>query len=206
MVMPFIIAAAVGYLLGSIPFALIIGKVFFKTDIRNHGSGNLGGGNAGRVLGKGAGLSVMTLDILKVTLAIFIASLLHDSQEIMILAGLFAAVGHCFPVFARFKGGKAVATMYGFLFGMTVVAHRSPLLFLLPLAVFLIIILITRIIAISSIGSALAVTVYAAFFESSPALFVSLCIFSVLIIVRHRANIIRMIRGEENKVSWIKRK
>ena len=108
MVMPFIIAAAVGYLLGSIPFALIIGKVFFKTDIRNHGSGNLGGGNAGRVLGKGAGLSVMTLDILKVTLAIFIASLLHDSQEIMILAGLFAAVGHCFPVFARFKGGKAV--------------------------------------------------------------------------------------------------
>lgn len=206
MVIPFIIAAAVGYLLGSIPFALIIGKVFFKTDIRNHGSGNLGGGNAGRVLGKGAGLSVMTLDILKVTLAIFIASLLHDSQEIMILAGLFAAVGHCFPVFARFKGGKAVATMYGFLFGMTVVAHRSPLLFLLPLAVFLIIILITRIIAISSIGSALAVTVYAAFFENSPALFVSLCIFSVLIIVRHRANIIRMIRGEENKVSWIKRK
>ena len=206
MVIPFIIAAAVGYLLGSIPFALIIGKVFFKTDIRNHGSGNLGGGNAGRVLGKGAGLSVMTLDILKFTLAIFIASLLHDSQEIMILAGLFAAVGHCFPVFARFKGGKAVATMYGFLFGMTVVAHRSPLLFLLPLAVFLIIILITRIIAISSIGSALAVTVYAAFFENSPALFVSLCIFSVLIIVRHRANIIRMIRGEENKVSWIKRK
>ena len=205
MVIPFIIAAA-GYLLGSIPFALIIGKVFFKTDIRNHGSGNLGGGNAGRVLGKGAGLSVMTLDILKVTLAIFIASLLHDSQEIMILAGLFAAVGHCFPVFARFKGGKAVATMYGFLFGMTVVAHRSPLLFLLPLAVFLIIILITRIIAISSIGSALAVTVYAAFFENSPALFISLCIFSVLIIVRHRANIIRMIRGEENKVSWIKRK
>lgn len=206
MVIPFIIAAAVGYLLGSIPFALIIGKVFFKTDIRNHGSGNLGGGNAGRVLGKGAGLSVMTLDILKVTLAIYIASLLHDSQEIMILAGLFAAVGHCFPVFARFKGGKAVATMYGFLFGMTVVAHRSPLLFIFPLAVFLIIILITRIIAISSIGSALAVTVYAAFFENSPALFVSLCIFSVLIIVRHRANIIRMIRGEENKVSWIKRK
>ena len=203
---PFIIAAAVGSLLGSIPFALIIGKVFFKTDIRHHGSGNLGGGNAGRVLGKGAGLSVMTLDILKVTLAIFIASLLCDSQEIMILAGLFAAVGHCFPVFARFKGGKAVATMYGFLFGMTVVAHRSPLLFLLPLAVFLIIILITRIIAISSIGSALAVTVYAAFFENSPALFVSLCIFSVLIIVRHRANIIRMIRGKENKVSWIKRK
>ena len=114
----YFLIAVMGYLLGSIPFALVIGKVFYQTDIRNYGSKNLGGGNAGRVLGKKAGLAVMTLDILKVTLAVFIAYCLQGGEAAMVLAGLAAATGHCFPLFAHFKGGKAVATMYGFLFGM----------------------------------------------------------------------------------------
>ena len=94
------IAAALllGYVLGSIPFALVIGKVFYKTDIRNYGSKNLGGGNAGRVLGKKAGVSVMALDLLKVTLAIFICSHFKNSDTAMVAAGLAAAVGHCFPL------------------------------------------------------------------------------------------------------------
>ena len=99
-------AMIIGYFLGSIPFALVIGKVFYKKDIRNYGSKNLGGGNAGRVLGKKAGLSVMTLDILKVTFAIFLTSLFKTMEVSMIVAGLSAAAGHCFPVFANFKGGK----------------------------------------------------------------------------------------------------
>ena len=144
--MEFIIAILAGYFLGSIPFALVIGKVFFKKDIRNYGSGNLGGGNAGRVLGKKAGVSVMTLDILKVSLAIFIAGCLKDGEGIAVAAGLAAAIGHCFPIFARFKGGKAVATMYGFLFGMALFGGFDLWIFFLPLVSFLIILYLCKII------------------------------------------------------------
>lgn len=198
-----IISIIIGYFLGSIPFALVIGKVFFKKDIRHYGSGNLGGGNAGRVLGKKAGLAVMTLDILKVTLAIFIASQFHNPEEMMVIAGLSAAVGHCFPIFAKFKGGKAVATMYGFLFGMVVVAAYSPWLFFLPLLTFLVILYLTKIISLSSIGSAIAVTGYVFATVESKLLFGALVFFTVVIIWRHRSNLVRVVKGEENKISWM---
>lgn len=198
-----IISIIAGYFLGSIPFALVIGKVFYKTDIRQYGSKNLGGGNAGRVLGKKAGLSVMTLDILKVTLAIYIASHFAYSDITSVLAGLAAAIGHCFPVFAKFKGGKAVATMYGFLFGMVVCAGYSFWLFLFPLFTFLIVLYIGKIIALASIASAIAVTVYVFFTTESKLLFAALCIFTVVIIVRHKKNLIRIKNGEENKISWM---
>lgn len=200
----YIISALTGYLLGSVPFALIIGKVFYKTDIREHGSGNLGGANTGRVLGKRAGLAVMTLDILKVSLAMLIVSLFTDGETYLIIAGLFSAIGHCYPVFARFRGGKAVATTYGFLFGMTVVAGRSILLFLIPLAAFLFIIFITKVVSISSIGSSFAALIYAGIFESSLPLTIALAIFSLIMVVRHRQNLKRFFKGEENKIKWIK--
>ena len=202
----YVLSALTGYLLGSVPFALVIGKVFYKTDIRQHGSGNLGGANTGRVLGKGAGLIVMTLDILKVALAMLLSSLFIEGDTVLIVSGLFCALGHCFPVFARFKGGKAVATMYGFLFGMIVVGHRSPLLFLVPLASFLIIIFITRVVSVSSIGSSLVAAVYSGVFENSIPLTVALAVFSIILIVRHRSNLVRLFRGEENKVKWIGKK
>ena len=125
MVIEILAAIATGYLIGSIPFALVVGKIFFNKDVRNYGSGNLGGSNAGRVLGKKAGLSVMALDLLKVTFAIFLASFLKNREIVMMAAGVAAAVGHCFPIFAKFKGGKAVATMYGFLFGMALIGGYS---------------------------------------------------------------------------------
>ena len=145
--MKILAAIIIGYFLGSIPFALVIGKLFFQKDIRNYGSKNLGGGNAGRVLGKKAGLAVMTLDLLKVTLAIFLTSLFANDEIILILAGLSAAAGHCFPVFANFKGGKAVATMYGFLFGMALVGGYGLKIFFFPLIVFLIVLYLWKIIA-----------------------------------------------------------
>ena len=199
----FLFAAVIGYLLGSIPFALVIGKVFYKTDIRNFGSRNLGGGNAGRVLGKTAGLAVMTLDILKVTLAIALAKLFSGNETAMILAGLAAAIGHCFPLFARFKGGKAVATMYGFLFGMMVLGGYSPAIFFIPLISFLIILYLFKIIALSSIGSALIVTLYVALTTHSWPMTAALLVFDVLMIWRHRANIVRIMKHEENKIKWM---
>ena len=199
----FILACVISYLLGSVPFALVIGKVFFKTDIRKAGSGNLGGGNAGRVLGAKAGLAVMTLDILKVTLAIYLASLMPGTELLLVAAGLSAAIGHCFPLFAKFKGGKAVATMYGFLFGMMVIAGYSPLIFFLPLIVFLIILYLTKIIALSSIGSALGVTLYLWISVGFSPIVAALLVFDVLMIWRHRANLERIAKHQENKIKWM---
>lgn len=101
-----ILCILLGYLLGSLPFALIIGKVFYHTDIRQYGSGNLGGTNAGRVLGKKAGISVIVFDVLKVVLAIAIAT--QVSKVAGIWTGLACCIGHCYPVFAKFHGGKAL--------------------------------------------------------------------------------------------------
>ena len=134
--MKLILILVLGYLVGSVPFALVVGKVFYNTDVRQHGSGNLGGSNTGRVLGKKAGLATMAGDLLKVTFVMLIAKLLGADDSVMALGALAAAIGHCFPVFAKFKGGKAVATMYGYLFGLFAVAGRSPLYFFLPLVVF----------------------------------------------------------------------
>ena len=201
--MQFIMIMLLGYLIGSIPFALVIGKVFYKTDVREHGSHNLGGGNTGRVLGKKAGVAVMTMDILKVTFVVFLAMRLAGTELAAVCGALSAAVGHCFPIFARFRGGKAVATMYGFLFGLFVCVGYSPLVFFLPLLVFLVILYLTKIIALSSIGSAVAVTVYVGLTAGSLPVTAALVVFTLLIIVRHRKNIERIAQHRENKISWM---
>ena len=107
------------YLVGSIPSALWIGQIFYKTDIRKHGSGNLGATNTFRVLGKKAGIVVMVMDILKGTVATILPTLalFPDSGVHPLVAGLVAVFGHMFPIFASFKGGKAVATSGGMLLG-----------------------------------------------------------------------------------------
>ena len=201
--MNILILFLISYLIGSIPFALVIGKVFYKTDVREHGSKNLGGGNTGRVLGKKAGVAVMTLDILKVSSVVFLAQHFGYDETMMSYCGLVAAAGHCWPIFAKFKGGKAVATMYGFLFGLFAFAGYSPLVFFLPLLTFLMILKLTKIISLSSIISALAVTGYLFFATESKAVQLTLVIFSVLIIVRHRKNIERIYKHQENKISWL---
>ena len=193
----------ISYLVGSIPFALVIGKVFYKTDVREYGSGNLGGGNSGRVLGKKAGLAVMTMDLLKVSFVVLLAKLVVGTDIAMALAGLFAGIGHCFPVFAGFKGGKAVAAMYGYLFGLFAFAGRSPLYFFLPLLVFLAVIFATKIISLSSIISAVAVSIYVCMLPENIYIKAVLVLYALIIIVRHKANIERMINHEENKVSWV---
>ena len=98
--MKLILILVLGYLVGSVPFALVVGKVFYNTDVRQHGSGNLGGSNTGRVLGKKAGLATMAGDLLKVTFVMLIAKLLGGNDTVMALGALAAGIGHCFPIFA----------------------------------------------------------------------------------------------------------
>lgn len=203
MVIEILAAIATGYLIGSIPFALVVGKIFFNTDVRNYGSGNLGGSNAGRVLGKKAGLSVMALDLLKVTFVIFLASFLKNREIVMVAAGVAAAVGHCFPIFAKFKGGKAVATMYGFLFGMALIGGYSFWIFFVPLLTFLAVLYITKIVALSSVFSAIVNTLFIYFVIGSKILFLGSLVFTIVMIIRHRANFERMLKHDENKISWM---
>lgn len=203
MVIEILAAIATGYLIGSIPFALVVGKIFFNTDVRNYGSGNLGGSNAGRVLGKKAGLSVMALDLLKVTFVIFLASFLKNREIVMVAAGVAAAVGHCFPIFAKFKGGKAVATMYGFLFGMALIGGYSFWIFFVPLLTFLAVLYITKIVALSSVLSAIVNTLFIYFVIGSKILFLGSLVFTIVMIIRHRANFERMLKHEENRISWM---
>lgn len=127
--MDLVIVAAVGYLVGSVPFAYIIGKAFYRIDVRNHGSGNLGGSNTGRVLGKKAGVAVMTMDLLKVTLSVFLSLKISHHSWNMACGALSAAIGHCYPIYVRFRGGKAVAALYGFLFALWSCAGYSALVF-----------------------------------------------------------------------------
>ena len=203
MVIEILAAIATGYLIGSIPFALVVGKIFFNKDVRNYGSGNLGGSNAGRVLGKKAGLSVMALDLLKVTFVIFLASFFKNREIVMVAAGVAAAVGHCFPIFAKFKGGKAVATMYGFLFGMALIGGYSFWIFFVPLLTFLAVLYITKIVALSSVFSAIVNTLFIYFVIGSKILFLGSLVFTIVMIIRHRANFERMLKHEENRISWM---
>ncbi|MEG0683816.1 MAG: glycerol-3-phosphate acyltransferase, partial [Coprobacillus sp.] len=113
----YILLIVMSYLYGSIPFALVVGKLFYNTDIRKQGSGNLGGSNAGRVLGKKAGISVIVLDASKCCISILLAKLVINAMglnnDIIYLCALACMLGHCYPIFAKFKGGKAVATAMG---------------------------------------------------------------------------------------------
>ena len=202
--MELLLVCLIGYLIGSVPFAYVIGKLFYNTDVRQHGSGNPGGSNSGRILGKKAGLAVMTLDILKATLAVFIASRLSAHPWAFSLAALSAAIGHCCPVFLRFRGGKAVAALYGFLFALWVVGGYSPLIFFLPLAVFLGVLAAFKIVSLSSMVSSCAAAVYVFAIHAHSSVVCTTAVLAVLIILRHHENISRMISGTERKISWMK--
>lgn len=201
-----VLCIILGYLLGSIPFALVIGKLFYKTDIRQYGSGNLGGTNAGRVLGKKAGISVIVLDVLKVVLAAGLASLV--SEPAAIWTSLACCIGHCYPIFAHFKGGKAVTTMFGFLISTSIFIFQEFSYFLVPLFMFLTILYLFKYVSLGSICASVCSSLYITAQLLSldvNNLFIILAswLMTLLVIYRHSANIKRIQEGTENKVSWL---
>ena len=201
--MKLLLIAVVGYLIGAIPFAFVIGKLFFHTDVRRHGSGNLGGSNTGRVLGKKAGVAVMTLDLLKVTLVVFLAGLIEDTALAAAVGGLSAGIGHCYPVFVRFRGGKAVAALYGFLFALWVCMGYTALTFFVPLVTFLVVLYLFKIVSLASMISSAAAPVLLWAIGAGGPLILTAAVYAVLIIARHHENIARLLKGEENKIRWM---
>lgn len=185
----------IAYILGSIPSGLIVGKVFYGTDIRQHGSGNLGGTNTFRTLGKKAGIVVTLADILKGTVAssvpLWFGADLHP-----LIAGIFAVVGHMFPLFAGFRGGKAVATSGGILL------FYAPEMFLMVVLVFIASLYITKYVSLSSMIAALAAIIYSLISRDLPLIIIVL-LLSTFVIYRHRANIKRIIDKTEPKIKWL---
>lgn len=200
--MKLILAILIGYFIGSVPFALVVGKVFYKTDIREHGSGNLGGTNAGRTLGAKAGVLVSVFDVLKGAIAMAIVSLF--SPENIIYAGFFATLGHCFPIFANFRGGKAVSTAVGFLLGITIfLTHRPLLHFVIPVAFFFVLLYITKMVSLSAMLTLLVASLILSISQSNLAVTLTFFIITLIVIYRHKENIGRIRRKEERKITWM---
>lgn len=195
----------IAYLFGSISWSLVIGKVFFHTDIRTQGSGNLGGTNAGRVLGKKVGMAVIVLDALKAFFAIMIAVLIAPSDTVVLpFVGIASVIGHCYPIFAGFKGGKGVATCFGFVLALGVFVVKDLLwIFVIPLLIFLATLYLTKYVSLSSMVAIFFMPLFALFKGYSMEIVLSLVILWLLVVYRHRENIKRIKDGSERKISWM---
>jgi len=205
-----LLAITGGYILGSIPFALIISRLFGIRDIREVGSGNIGATNAWRAAGPAAGIMVTVGDIGKGVLAVFIASLMPESAlgaaNLKLIAGIAAVVGHVFPVFLLFRGGKGVNTALG------VMIMILPIETLIALLGFILIVVISRYISLGSVLAAViffisVLTAYILKLEDIPVLYLIVSgILMLLIIITHRTNIKRLLSGRENRFSFHSRK
>lgn len=193
---PYVLLIILSYLIGSIPSALIVGKLFYQTDIREHGSGNLGGTNTFRVLGKKAGFVVTLADILKGTLAVTLPIILGFPEINPLIVGVFAVIGHMYPIFANFRGGKAVATSGGLILGI------NPLVFLIVLLSFFVMLMISKYVSLSSMSAGLIGVLTTIILKEYELLIVA-SILTVFIFYRHRANIKRIINKTEPKVPWL---
>lgn len=193
------LAIIAAYLLGSIPSGLWIGKLFYNTDIRQSGSGNLGATNTFRILGKKAGIAVTLVDILKGTAAVLLSLLIGTDIQPLIL-GVTSVLGHIYPVFAGFKGGKAVATSGGVILG-----YHWPV-FVVTAVAFVLILKMTKMVSLSSMLVSIVALLYTAvyaYITGDWLLFIVIVLLSAFIIYRHRANITRIKAGTEPKVKWI---
>lgn len=185
----------VAYLVASIPFGLMIGRLFFKKDIREFGSGNLGGTNTFRVLGKPAGFAVSFLDAGKGIFAIWL-SYTVNLESFALIFGCAAILGQCFPLFAGFRGGKAVATTAG------VVLMISPTLLVCGLAVFFLSLKLSKYVSLSSMVTCGLMTICSVLYQDLY-LTLFLAVIASLIIYRHRHNIKRIKEKTEPKISWM---
>ncbi len=201
-----VLSAIAAYLIGSFPTAVWYGKAYFGIDVREHGSGNSGATNTFRVLGKQAGIIVMAVDVLKGWTATQGAALLvyadliypEDLVLFKLIFGIAAVVGHIFPIYVGFKGGKGIATLLGMVLSVHIEAA------LLCLLVFIIVLLLSKYV---SLGSMIAALVFPILLispkfrpdEHSPTVIVFGFVIFLMVVITHQKNIVRLLNGEENK-------
>ncbi|MBS1748890.1 MAG: glycerol-3-phosphate 1-O-acyltransferase PlsY [Bacteroidetes bacterium] len=199
--------AILAYLIGSIPTALWVSQYFFNIDIRDYGSGNSGATNTYRVLGKKWGTMVMAVDMLKGFVAVKLAFILpfyvvdeFARTNLQIGLGLAAVLGHIYPIWAQFRGGKGVATLFGLVLGI------SPWTALCCIGVFLLVLFLTRFVSLSSILASMAFPVFilVIFNVDNHAYRIFAVVVALLVILTHQKNISRLLRGSESKAPILK--
>lgn len=197
----------VAYILGSIPTAVWVGKAFYKIDVREFGSGNAGATNVFRILGKKAGIPVLIIDVLKGFIAVSLAgySLLEPGTSnfinLQLSLGVIALIGHIFPVFANFRGGKGIATLLGIIIAVYPFAAGASIL------IFLAVFLVSGIVSLGSITAAVFFPIIVIFILNiqNNSLIVFSLLITVMVIITHRKNIQRLIKKEEPKTKLIKK-
>ncbi|CAM3955002.1 acyl-phosphate glycerol 3-phosphate acyltransferase [Staphylococcus schweitzeri] len=202
--MMIIVMLLLSYLIGAFPSGFVIGKIFFKKDIRQFGSGNTGATNSFRVLGRPAGFLVTFLDIFKGFITVFFPLWLpvHADGPIStfftngLIVGLFAILGHVYPIYLKFQGGKAVATSAGVVLGV------NPILLLILAIIFFVVLKIFKYVSLASIVAAICCVIGSLIIQDYILLVVSFLV-SIILIIRHRSNIARIFRGEEPKIKWM---
>jgi glycerol-3-phosphate acyltransferase PlsY len=203
-----IIALIIAYLVGSIPSAVWIGKLFYGIDVREYGSGNAGATNTFRVLGKKAGVPVLLIDILKGFAAVqlpYLTEFIPGSVQfvnLQLVLGVAALFGHIFPLFAAFKGGKGIATLLGIILAV------HPYAALVSIGVFLVVFLISNYVSLGSITAAITfpIVVITVFKTQIPSLVIFSMVIAVLVLITHQKNIERLLKREESKSRLIGKK
>lgn len=189
-----------GYLLGSLPFGLWLGKWFYGTDLREHGSKNTGATNAYRVLGRVPAFWVFFLDTAKGMAGVYLGSLVTGNPYAEVFGGIAAICGHNWSLFLGFKGGRGVAT------GLGVIALLAPQVTVIVFAVWALIVYVTRYVSLASIVAAALVPPLMWFFQASAEVLLFGFAAAAFVILRHRPNIERLLRGEELKIKAAERK
>ena len=199
----------IAYVIGSIPSSVWIGKSYFGKDVRDYGSGNAGATNTFRVLGTQAGIVVLLLDILKgvtaASLILYIPSVSHGTDQyvnLQLLFGILAVVGHIFPVFENFNGGKGIATLFGMLIGI------NYLLAVACVALFVVVLLLTRYVSLSSILATISFPIFTIyiFHRDEPLLIAFGVAAALMVVITHKKNIVRLLNGEESKAKLFRSK
>jgi glycerol-3-phosphate acyltransferase PlsY len=198
------------YLIGSIPTAVWIGRIFYGVDVRTQGSGNAGATNTIRVLGLKAGIPVLVIDVLKGWFAVYMANFFWmyttgfpDQIDLKIMHAIAAVIGHVFPVYVGFKGGKGIATLLGIGFAL------YPTGAFIALGIFIVVLILTRYVSLSSISASVSFPIVEILILGHDQ-YISLVILAILVAVfvplTHRKNIKRLLRNEESKISFRKKK
>ena len=203
-----IVFLLLSYLIGSVPFSIIAGKLLKSIDVREYGSGNAGATNTFRVLGKKAGILVLLLDVLKGYLAVnlvWYTSYVPFTEiyiNLQLTFGIAAVLGHVFPVYVGFRGGKGVATLLGFMLAV------FPEAALISIVVFVLTLLFSKYVSLSSIFAGLFFPFGVYYLSETlvPTMMIFAVFVPILLIATHQRNIERLVRGDENKVSLKKKK
>jgi glycerol-3-phosphate acyltransferase PlsY len=197
------------YLTGAFPSAVWVGKTFYNTDVREYGSGNAGATNTFRVLGKGAGIPVFLMDVLKGWLSVSYVNFISNADilspelffENQLTFGIAAVIGHLFPIYTGFRGGKGIATMFGLLIGV------QPLAAVFSFVVFVVVFMISKYVSLGSIIASLFFPIFVILVLGSinPSLNLFAIFVPILSLITHQKNIERLVRGEETKIKFGKK-